>query len=210
MDTNRRKRIRRLVHRLNQQRRRQAQKIDILCNDMVAAHKDFVIQLNSLMFTTNFYESILGHSDLRELLETVAQWIQQRISGAHVAVFLLTGESIEMHCVDNDNPIGLDANGIEHCFTPEVIRNISRANWICSLGDMIRLGLRCDCRPMDRVSAAAVPLGRYQPGVGFLLIYRSSDTPLLPGELRSLAGITPGLSRAIQACRKFTQTPQPG
>ncbi|MBN1817366.1 MAG: hypothetical protein JW828_08390 [Sedimentisphaerales bacterium] len=207
MDINRRKRIRRLVHGLNQHRRRQAQKIDILCNDMVAAHKAFTIQLNHLLFATSFYESILGRSDLRELLETAAQWIQRQIANAHVDVFLLVGDRIEMHCVDDDNPIGLDRNGIESCFTPEVIRNISRANWICSLEDMIGMGLRCDSGPLNRVSAAAVPLGRYAPGIGFLLIMRSSEKPLMQRELRLLTGITPGLCRAIQAFQKSTHIP---
>ncbi|GAH10763.1 unnamed protein product, partial [marine sediment metagenome] len=42
MDYKRYKRLRLLVSKVNKQRKKQAQKIDILCNDFIAAQKDFI------------------------------------------------------------------------------------------------------------------------------------------------------------------------
>ena len=50
MNETRNKRVRSLVRKLNKVRKDQTKQIDILCNDMVSAHGDFVKQLKELTF----------------------------------------------------------------------------------------------------------------------------------------------------------------
>ncbi|HEV58248.1 MAG TPA: hypothetical protein ENN87_12270 [Phycisphaerales bacterium] len=209
MDNQRRKRIRQLVRRLNQTRRRQALQIDILCRDMVAAHREFADRINELVFTVEFYESLLAQTDRGGLLDVAAQAIARRVPGARLVIFLLAGDAFELHCLDDQSPIQPQPDGLEQFFTPEAVRRISRANWICSVEDMIDMGLNAPGQVLSRVSAAAVPLGRYSPGLGFLLLYRAAETPLRPVELQTLAHICPGLSRALAACRRHPPTTQP-
>ena len=206
MDQNRRKRIRGLVHNLNKVRRRQAAKIDILCNDMIAAHRDFIHSTQSLSFAVNFYESIIGLADRTRILEATAETIRRHISGAHVAVFLLESDGFELHCVDDENPIDVDAECIEGLFTRELAATICRANWVCSLDDMVQMGLQASPEQLGRISAAAIPLGRYSPGVGFILIYRAAGNRLRRDDLARLTAITPGLVKALRACGPERET----
>ncbi|MHC4215473.1 MAG: hypothetical protein ACYSWP_19095, partial [Planctomycetota bacterium] len=60
------------IRKLKRARDEQAGKIDILCNDIVSAHGDFVRQLDNLGFGVKFYESLLGESDTSGILGTAA------------------------------------------------------------------------------------------------------------------------------------------
>lgn len=211
MDDTKRKRIRRLVSDLNKARRRQARQIDMLCKDVVGAHGMFVRQLNSLTFIVNFYESILGLGELGQLLEGAAGLIAADMPDTQVAVFVLHGDGFEIYKVNDDSPIEIDPDSIsiENCFNGEVVRSISRTNSICTMDDMCRMGLEGDRDKLSQLSAAVIPLGRYSPGLGFILVYRNAENKLTAEELSKLAAITPGLGRAIQTCQN-AGTPQAG
>ena len=173
---------------------------------MVSAHTDFVDRLNSLNFGVNFYESILGQSNLTTLLNIAAEHIKHSVRNANVAVFLVNCDGFELHMVDEETPIEITAERLESYFTSEVAKNICRANWVCSLEDMLAMGLVGNPNELSRISAAAVPLRRFGPGVGFILIYRGAEDALSRSELKKVAAITPGLSRAIEACQEATHT----
>ncbi len=85
----RHRRLRLLIGKLNKERKRQAQKIDILCNDFISAHRDFIKRLNTINFTANFYEAIVGTTDLSGLLYTAGKLIKDEIPDSSVAFFLL-------------------------------------------------------------------------------------------------------------------------
>jgi len=85
----RHRRLRLLVRKLNKERKKQAQKIDILCNDFISAQGDFIKRLNTINFTANFYEAILGTTDLSSLLYTAGKLIKDEISDSYVTFFLL-------------------------------------------------------------------------------------------------------------------------
>ena len=204
MDKQDSKRTRRLISKLNKIRHTQDRKIDILCNDMVSAHRDFVKQLGSLNFTVDFYESILGQNDLGGLLNTAAERIKEYVADCNVAIFLLESEGFELHIVDQERPIDIDADSLESYFTPEVVRNICRSNRVNSLKDMFEMGLVGDVSDLSRISAAAVPLGRFGSGIGFILIYRCADRPLGCNDLAKLTTIQSGLCKTIESCQALT------
>ena len=94
-DERRNKRLRLLITRLNKERKKQAKQIDILCNDFVAAQKDFIKALNTIGFAADFYEAIAGLTELNELLCAAGNLVKDQIPDANVAFFLLAPSSAE-------------------------------------------------------------------------------------------------------------------
>lgn len=101
----RHRRLRLLVGKLNKERRKQAKKIDILCNDFISAHRDFIERLKTINFTANFYEAIVGTTDLRGLLYTAGKLIKDEIPESNVAFFVLGSSLHRNHVLQKDNKV---------------------------------------------------------------------------------------------------------
>jgi transcriptional regulator with GAF, ATPase, and Fis domain len=198
------KKTRRLIRKLNKIRHDQAKKIDILCNDMVSAHRDFVKQLGLVNFTLDFYESLLGENDLRAVLNSAAEKVREHIVNSNVAIFLTDSKGFELHLVDENRPIDINAERLESYFTPEVVSNICRANRVCSLENMFEMGLVGNLSDLSSISAAAIPLGRFGGGIGFMLVYRGAEKQLTVNDLEKITTMAPGLCRAIEACHTLS------
>ncbi len=202
MDENRRhERLRLLVGKVNKERKRQAKKIDILCNDLIAAQRDFIKRLNTISFTANFYESIVGATELSSLLYSTGKLIKDEIPDANIAFFLRQTEGFELHLFESNHPITLEKQSLENCFTTELVDNICKSNKICTLDEMFAMGLEGNLTVLSRISAATVPLGQAGSSLGFILIYRPSTNKLTSAELKNICAVTPGLSRAIASCQ---------
>lgn len=200
-------RLRRLTKRLNKERKRQAKQIDILCNDFIVAQKDFIKKLNIINFTSSFYESILGTTDLNSLLYTAVKLVKEELEDANVTFFLHQAETFELHIFESVKPITLEKQHLENCFSPELMDNICRANKVCTLEDMFEMGLQGKLVGLNNISAVTVPLGRGGLSLGFILVYRSSENKITPDNLKNISAITPGLSQAIQSCRQLLHHP---
>lgn len=209
MDRTRYKRVRRLIRGLNQSRRIQARKIDILCNDMVNAHGEFAAQVTSLKFVADFYEALLGKHDLTGVLAAAANRISDAASSANVAIFLLESDGFELYMTDEERPIEVHAASFEGCFTTDIVRSISAAGRICTLEDMFDYGLVLEnADNMPQLSAAGIPLRPLGPAMGFILIYRSAEHKLTAAEVQRVATVTPGLCRAIDSIQTKHRTSQ--
>lgn len=202
MDNQADKRALRTIRKLNAIRHKQAQKIDILCNDMVLANKDVIEQLRVLTYTVDFYESITGEVDMTVLLDKAARQVRQFVQNSNVAIFLTNSNGFELHMA-GDSPIEVDGGKIEGYFTKEVVNEICRSNKICSIDDMCNMGLQGNPNILNNISAAAVPMGRFSEPVGFILICRNAENKLTANELEKVATITPGLRNAINACQSM-------
>lgn len=215
-DERRNKRLRLLITRFNKQRKKQAKQIDILCNDIILAHKDFLKALKTIGFAADFYNAVIGITDLNELLCTAGSYIQKHTSDVHVAFFLLAQSgaegtqpdnldcrqtSFELHVFENDQPIDLEDRRIENFFTTELVGNIAKSNRICAIEDMLAMGLAVPPACLEKISTAAIPLSTPASSMGFVLIYRSLRNPLTADELKAIAQIAPGLGRSIASCR---------
>jgi len=213
-DETRNKRLRQLIRQFNKQRKQQAKQIDILCNDIILAHKDFIKAINTIGFAADFYNAIIGITDLNELLCTGGSFIQKHTPGVHVAFFLLgqngiegmQADNFELHVFENDLPIDLEEKRVENFFTTELVISIGKSNQICTIDDMLGMGLQCSPAALEKISAAAIPLSTTGGSVGFVLIYRSSRKPLTADELKAVAQITPGLARSIASCRSLVSS----
>lgn len=207
-DLERHRRIRLLAKKLNSERKRQARKIDILCSNLIAAHREFIKRLDTVSFKAAFYELIVGASDLNGLIGLAGRLIREEVPESNVAFFLRHEGGFEPHLVESGRPVGLGKEDIENCFTGELVADIMRSNKICTLDDMFAMGLQGSLTALKSVSAVAIPLARLGSSLGFVLIYRSSRNRLTGEELKNLAAITPGLSRAIESCVTFSPSPE--
>lgn len=185
---------------LNRERRKQAKQIDILCNDFVAAQKDFIKRLNTVSFAASFYETILGATDLGNLLYTAATLIKEEFEETNITFFLRESESFEIHMFENETPICLGKAHIEDSFTPELMDSICKSNKVCTLDDMFAMGLTGNPVRLNSISAVTVPLGLQGSSLGFILVYCSCDCGLDHGMLANIRSVTSGLSRAIHCC----------
>ena len=199
MDHKRQEKLRLLVSKLNEERKKQAKKIDILCNDLIAAQRGFIEKLKTISFTANFYEVIVGTTDLNSLFYAAGKLIKEEIPGANIAFFLRQQDNFELHLFESDHPITLEKQRPENCFTSEWVDNICKTNKICTLDDMFAMGLQGNLTGLNKISAVTIPLGQFGPSLGFILVYRSSQNKLTPDELNNISAVTRGLSRAIQA-----------
>ena len=221
----RHRRLRLLIRKLNKERKKQAQKTDILCNDFVSAQADFIKRLNTINFTANFYEVILGTNDLSGLLHTAGKLIKEEISDSNVAFFLpgfsfrkesrngipQQPDNFGLYVSESDQPlvpavtqvqaITLEKQHLENCFTPELVDNICKSNKLCTLDDMFAMGLQGNLIRLSKISAITVPLYRFGSSLGFILIYCLSQNKLTPEELKNISAVACGLSRAIQSCQ---------
>jgi hypothetical protein len=202
----RHKRLRLLFRKLNKERKKQAKKIDILCNDLIAAQRDFIKRLNVISFTANFYESIIGTSDLSSLFYIAAQLIREQTGDLNIAFFLRKEEAFELRLFESDSPIALEKESLENCFTSELVENICKSNKVCSLESLLAMGLQGNPTILNKISAATIPLGRSGTSAGFILIYRSSENKLTGEDISGISAVTSGLSKAIESCRVFLQS----
>lgn len=197
----RHRRLRLLISKLNKERKSQAKKTDILCNDLIAAQRDFIKKLKTISLEASFYESIVGTIDLSSLLHTACKLVKEEVPDANVAFFLRQEENFELHLFESDQPITLEKEQLENCFTSELVENICKSNKVCGLDDMFTMGLQGNLTELNKISAIAVPLGQFGTSLGFILIYRSSQNKLTAAELNNITAVTPGLSRAIATCQ---------
>ncbi len=218
------RRLRLLIRKLNKERKKQMKKIDILCNDLIAAQRDFIKRLDTISFAANFYETIAGTNELSSLILLASKIIKDETADANVAFFLRQADpfrppvgeasNFELHIFESTQPISLEKQGLENCFTPEVVDNICKSNKICTLDDMFAMGLQGNLTRLNEISAATIPLSQPGPSsakgwltpLGFILIYRSAQNKLTADELNNIAAISPGLSRAIASCRVLCQS----
>jgi len=200
MDHKRYKRLRVLIHKVNKQRKKQAQKIDILCNDFITAQKDFIKRLDTISFRANFCESIAGTGDLNELLYTAGKLIQEEIADSNVAFFLRQAEGFKLHIFGGGDGT-CEWQHMENFFTAELVDNICKSNKLCTLNSLFAMGLKGNLGQLNKISAVTIPLNHAGLSLGFILIYRPAQNKLTESELNNVCAVTTGLSQAIASCR---------
>lgn len=174
-------------------------KIDILCNDIIAAHEDFIKKLEVISFAANFYENLMGLGDLKEFFYQAGNLIHQQISDVQIAFFVRVGDNFEMYVKENEHSEGCRAERIEGGFSAELVDSICKANKVCSLEEMFAMGLGGNLGLLKKISGYSVPLVRFGASVGFLLIYRDIEKPISERELGVIASVSPGISKKIES-----------
>jgi hypothetical protein len=202
MDHKRYKRLRALIHKVNTLRKKQTKKIDILCNDFITAQKDFIKRLDTISFTANFYESIIGISDLNNLLDTASKLIQEEIADSNIVFFLRQAKGFKLHIFESNSEVSEQQNP-ENFFTAELVNNIFKTNKLCTLDSLFSMGLEGNLSQLNKISAVTIPLSRSGSSLGFILIYRPAQNKLTETEVNSVFAVTAGLSQAIASCQSL-------
>ena len=195
------KKLRRLASKVNRARKKQAQQIDILCNDFIAAQRDFIKRLGSISFAAHFYQSITGIRDLNGLFHTAGQLIYSEIKSVNIAFFLRQSENFDLQLFESSQPITFEKQKLESCFTPELVDNICKSNKLLNIDGLLAVGLKCSPAVLNELSIIAIPLSQHGSSLGFMLIYSSSQNDLTETELEKITSVTPGLARAIASCK---------
>jgi len=203
-DKQRHRRLRLLIKKLNKDRKKQNLKIDILCNDLIAAQRDFIKRLGIINFAANFYESIIGSTDLNKLLYTAVEFIKAENEDANTTFFLRQEENFELHMFESSRPIAIEKQYVENCFSQELMDSISKSNKVCTIDDMFAMGLQGNLNELNKISAVTIPLGLLGSPLGFILLYRSSENKLSADEISRISAVISGLSRAITSCQTLS------
>ena len=198
------KRALKVIRSLHTCQKKQAGKIDVLCRDMVSAHREFSTKLAALSFAASYYESLLGCTDLEDLLDTAVQGIREAAKETDAAIFLLSDNGFDVHIADTGVADPVEKRQFQHWFTRELVNSVSQMNRICSLDQLLRMGLQGSPAVLKTISLAAIPLGRFGQAVGLVLVYRPAHLPLQTEELSRLAAVSTGLREAIDS---FQDTP---
>lgn len=204
MATRDNKRALKVIRSLHTCQKKQASKIDVLCRDMVSAHREFSTKLAALSFAASYYESLLGCTDLDDLLDTAVQGIREAVKETDAAIFLLSENGFDVHIADTGVADPVEKRQFQHWFTRELVNSVSQMNRICSLEQLLRMGLQGSPAVLKTISLAAIPLGRFGQAVGLVLVYRPAHLPLQTEELSRLAAVSTGLREAIDS---FQDTP---
>jgi hypothetical protein len=199
----RHKRVRRLVHVLNKERKRQAKKIDILCNDFIAGLRSFINKLDVIAFAADFYESIVGIIELEALLAKTSSRIRNLVSDTNIVFFFRHESGFEKHIFDNPaEPFpDIDSREFPEAITDEVAESICCLNKVCTLSELPSVGLQSNPALLNKLTAVTIPLGQMGPSVGFILLYRFGDNQISCREINKVCSITTGLSQAIRSCQ---------
>ncbi len=205
MATRTNKRALQALRAMRARHQKQSQQIDILCNDIVSAHEDFSSRLGRLTFAVEFYEALLSAKDRDQLLDTAVRCICTHIDQASAAMFLLEDSGFNVHVADNGSSEHTESHSFQDWFTHRLVDHISRTNRVCSLDQLLRMGLQGPPAMLKTLSAAAVPLGRFGQGLGFIFVYRYAARPLTKEELSRVAAISSGLRQALS---RFNTMPQ--
>ncbi len=195
------RRLRVLVHSVNQGRKRQAKKIDILCNDLVGAHRGMIRKIDELRFAANFYQSIIASRNLEDLLDTAGVFLDNEIGDAKIVFFLRQGDGFSSFTCKSEEIENEQTRSFESFFTSEVIEDICRYNRPCNLDEMMTMGLQVVPTMLNNLSAFAVPLFSCGNSIGFILIYRTTWERLQPEQADVINTISNGLARAILSCQ---------
>jgi hypothetical protein len=190
-----------VLKKASRERKKQAKQIDILCNDMINAQRDFIKRLKTIDFRANFYESIMGITDLNSLLSTTADILKKDNLQANIVFFLRQGESLEIYNSDDNHLNFPDEQRIENYFSPELISNICISNKICGVEEMFEMGLQGSLTCLNAITASTIPLDSLGSAQGFMLIYRPSEKKFRKEEIDKIYTVSTGLSLAICSCK---------
>ncbi|MCX5646383.1 MAG: GAF domain-containing protein [Phycisphaerae bacterium] len=201
IQTERYKRLRLLVKKLNKQRKQQANKVDILCNDLIGAQRSFLRRLQDIGFAAEFYRSLLGGTDLNGILTRAGRVIKQELPGAGVSFFIRQSDGCELHACEGDESLYCEHSGPQEGLDPELAETICKHNKPCMLDDIAGMSMNGDLGILNKFSLVTLPLSDLGRSLGFVLIYCPLPQVLNMGDMRRISPAMHGLAQAIRALR---------
>jgi hypothetical protein len=198
-------RLRQLVRKLNRVRRVQKQQIDILCNDILSAHGDFVNHLKSFRFAADFYESLLGAANLDAIAAITGEFFTENIAGCSAAIIFTTSDSPQMYFHSKDHNLEDIPSHFSPDLTPKMVEAVCQSSQICSADDLCRMGFFAGPAVLKRITLAAIGLNNTGPALGMILVYRCADKPLSNSELSIVSSVVKGIAKAVKTLQSASR-----
>ena len=195
----RQQRLRTLVHKINQDRKRQSQKIDLLCHDLIDAQRDFIERLGSISFVAGFYKTLLGVTDLDQILDISGRHLHDLWPNASLSFFLKQLEGFRQYRIGLDDEFDKHAERLEHSFSDTLAETLCRLGKVCDQDDLIGLGLEANPTLLKSLSLMTLPLISGPRCIGFMLIYRPGQNTFSETDRTQVSRVIQGLAQAIEA-----------
>lgn len=189
-----------MVRELNKKFKAQKAKTDILCNDMVAAHTHFAHHLEETIFAAELYKSLLGLHTQSQIFDAAARSFNSVVPDLNVAVYMHETDSFEFHKRPFEAELTVGQHQIESCFTQELSSNICQSNEVAGLDELMEMSYQENFTVLRDLSVAAIPLLRFGPPMGFILIYRQGTGRFTKKQLEMFASVSEGLAKALASC----------
>ena len=196
--TERNQRLRLLLRRLNKQRKQQASQIDILCNDLIGAHRSFLQRLQEIGFAAEFYRSLLGGTDANGILTRAGRVIRQELPGAGVSFFLRQSDGFELHACPGDESLYSDHPGPQDDFDSELVDSICKHNKPCTFDDIVAMSTGSTLAALRKYSLATLPVSDLGRSLGFVLLYCPLPQALNAADVRRVGPVMCGLAQALR------------
>jgi len=200
-------RLRRLVRKLNSIRMAQKKQIDILCNDILSAHGEFINHLKSFRFAADFYESLLGAANLDAIAASAGDFLTKNTAGCSVAIIFTASDplrqqneasALQIHFYSEDPQLEDIPSHIRQTLTAKMVESVCHSSKICSADDLCKMGFFAGPAILKRISLATIGLNNTGPALGMILLYRSADKPLSNSEISTVSSAVKGLSKAVK------------
>ena len=189
-------RLRQLVRKLCHIRRTQKKQIDILCNDILAAHGNFINHLKNFRFAADFYESILSVNDPDLLAKAVGEFFNNNLNGVNTAVVFMVSGQPQVHIYATDPNLEDIPSQISPYLTGRMVQMVCQTGSICTADELCKMGFFAGPAVLKKISLAAIGLNKAGPAQGMIVAYRSTENPLISGELTQAASVVGGLCTA--------------
>jgi hypothetical protein len=191
-------RLRKVVRKLNQVKRSQKKQIDILCNDILTAHADFISHLKNFQFAADFYENILGITSSEQLARTVGEYLTTNLNDINMAIVFMSSGRPQIYIYSTDSALEDIPNQIGPYISPRMVQLVCQTGKICTADQLCEMGFFASPAVLKKISLAAIGLNTAGPSLGMIVVYRSVQQPLSKCELTKIASVTPGLSTALK------------
>lgn len=191
-------RLRQLVSKHNKVKRSQKKQIDILCNDILKSHTEFISHLKNFQFAADFYENILGLSTPEQLAKAVGEYFITAFDNMNIATVFMSGNKPEIFIHSTDTSLQEIPSQIGPYLNARLVKQVCQSGKVCTTDDLCEMDFFTGPAVLKKISLAAIGINKAGPSLGMLIFYRTASEPLTKSELTSAASITPGLSTALK------------
>jgi hypothetical protein len=191
-------RLRQLVRKLNRVKRSQKKQIDILCNDILTEHANFLDHLKNFQFAADFYENILGINSPEQLAKTIGEYFTANLSDINMSIVFMSQGKPQIYMYTIDSELEAIPSQIGPDISLRMVQLVCQSGRICTADQLCEMGFFATPAVLKKISLAAIGLNKAGPSLGMLILYRSAARPLQKSELSRIASVTPGLATALK------------
>ncbi len=173
--------------------------MDLLCKDLIEAQRDFIQRLGHVSFAAGFYKSLLGVTDLHDLLDLSGRHLRDLWPDVSATFFLKQMEGFRQYRINSYDEWDKNAERLEHGFSDSLAETICRLGKACDQNDLLGLGFQASPSLLKSLSLMTLPLSTGPRCVGFVLIYRPGPQALTDVNVAQISQISQGLAQAIES-----------